>query len=72
MASQGPARSADDASRAALEWLQAERDNWAIVDTVCFNLFDRTAHAWSKVDQWATSDREFVKRAGFALLWSLA
>ena len=26
MASQGPARSADDASRAALEWLEAERD----------------------------------------------
>lgn len=40
--------------------------------TVCFNLFDRTAHAWVKVDQWATDDREFVKRAGFALLWSLA
>jgi 3-methyladenine DNA glycosylase AlkD len=49
----------------------ADFDNWAIVDTVCFNLFDRTAHGWSKVDQWATSDREFVKRAAFALLWSL-
>ena len=47
-------------------------DNWAIVDTVCFNLFDRTEHAWSKVEQWASSDREFTKRAGFALLWSLA
>jgi len=47
-------------------------DNWAIVDTVCFNLFDRTPHAWSKVDRWASSDREFVKRAAFALLWSLA
>jgi 3-methyladenine DNA glycosylase AlkD len=53
------------------EWC-GDFDNWAIVDTVCFNLFDRTPHAWSKVDQWATSDREFVKRAGFALLWSLA
>ncbi len=46
-------------------------DNWAIVDTVCFNLFDRAAHAWSKVDQWSTSEREFTKRAAFALLWSL-
>ena len=25
-------------------------DNWAICDTVCFHLFDRTPHAWRKVD----------------------
>ncbi len=53
------------------EWCAAF-DNWAIVDTVCFNLFDRTPHAWSKVDQWADRDREFEKRTAFALLWSLA
>jgi 3-methyladenine DNA glycosylase AlkD len=47
-------------------------DNWAICDTVCFNLFDRTPHAWGKVDQWAESEHEFVKRTAFALLWSLA
>jgi 3-methyladenine DNA glycosylase AlkD len=47
-------------------------DNWAICDTVCFNLFDRTPHAWSKVDQWASSSAEYVKRTAFALLWSLA
>ncbi len=40
--------------------------------TVCFNLFDRTPHAWSKVDQWANSTGEYVKRTAFALLWSLA
>lgn len=50
----------------------ADFDNWAIVDTVCFNLFDRAAAAWDKVDEWAARDDEFVKRAGFALLWSLA
>ena len=47
-------------------------DNWAICDTVCFNLFDRTADAWTKVDQWADSPAEYVKRAAFTLLWSLA
>lgn len=47
-------------------------DNWAVVDTVCFTLFDRTPHAWEAVDRWAGRDEEFVKRAGFALLWSLA
>lgn len=46
-------------------------DNWGIVDTLCFNLFDRTPHAWSKVTQWSTQEAEFVKRAAFALLWSL-
>ncbi len=46
-------------------------DNWGIVDTLCFNLFDRTPHAWRKVTQWSNQQAEFVKRAGFALLWSL-
>ncbi len=46
-------------------------DNWGIVDTLCFNLFDRTPHAWRKVAQWCKQEDEFVKRAGFALLWSL-
>jgi 3-methyladenine DNA glycosylase AlkD len=47
-------------------------DNWAIVDSVCFNLFDRAPGRWAKVDEWAGRDEEFVKRAAFALLWSLA
>ena len=47
-------------------------DNWAICDTMCFNLFDRTPHAWSKVEEWAGDPAEFVKRTAFALLWSLA
>ncbi len=47
-------------------------DNWAIVDSTCFNLLDRTADAWDKVHEWATREEEMVKRAAFALLWSLA
>jgi 3-methyladenine DNA glycosylase AlkD len=46
-------------------------DNWAIVDTVCFHLFDRTPHAWQKVAQWHDRKEEFEKRAAFALLWGL-
>jgi 3-methyladenine DNA glycosylase AlkD len=46
-------------------------DNWAICDTVCFALFDRTPHAWRKVEQWSGRRDEFVKRAAFALLWGL-
>lgn len=46
-------------------------DNWAICDTACFALFDRTPHAWAKLRQWAKHKDEFVKRAAFALLASL-
>ncbi len=47
-------------------------DNWGICDTLCFHLFDRTPHAWAKVAQWSDRRDEFVKRAAFALLASLA
>jgi 3-methyladenine DNA glycosylase AlkD len=47
-------------------------DNWAICDTACFHLFDRTAHAFRKVSQWSRRRGEFQKRAAFALLASLA
>jgi len=47
-------------------------DNWAICDTQCFTLFDRTPHAWRKVVQWSSRREEFQKRAAFALLASLA
>ena len=46
-------------------------DNWAICDTACFHLFDRTPHAWGKVEKWAGRREEFIKRTAFALLWSL-
>lgn len=50
---------------------RASFDNWAICDTLCFHLFDRTPWAWKKVAGWSTLDDEFGKRAAFALLWSL-
>ena len=47
-------------------------DNWATCDTLCFALFDRTPHAWSRVVAWAKRKPEFERRAAFALLASLA
>jgi 3-methyladenine DNA glycosylase AlkD len=49
-----------------------EFDNWAVCDTLCFHLFDRTPHAFRKVAQWSRRREEFVRRAAFALLASLA
>jgi 3-methyladenine DNA glycosylase AlkD len=48
-----------------------EFDNWAVCDTVCFALFDRTPHAWRKVKAWAPRRQEYIRRAAFALLWGL-
>lgn len=47
-------------------------DNWGIVDTVCFKLWDQVPHAWKKVEAWSSKRDEFVKRAAFALLACLA
>jgi 3-methyladenine DNA glycosylase AlkD len=49
-----------------------EFGNWAVCDSVCFFLFDRTPHAFRKVEQWARHKDEYVKRGAFALLASLA
>ncbi len=47
-------------------------DSWAVVDTVCFCLWDRSPLAWKKAPRWATARPEFVKRAGFVLMACLA
>lgn len=50
----------------------ADFDNWGVVDTVCFVLFDRSPHAWRKVAPWTRRQGEFQKRAGFVLIACLA
>lgn len=65
----------DDPARvnsAQMERWCKDFDNWAICDTACFHLFERTADAWKMPERWAGSKQEFVKRTAFALLWSLA
>lgn len=49
----------------------ADFDNWAICDTVCFHLFDKTAHRWDRIAAWQRRPEEFVRRAGFALIASV-
>ncbi len=59
-------------TRSQMDRWARDFDNWAICDTACFHLFDRTPHALAKVTQWAKSRDEFVKRAAFALLACVA
>jgi 3-methyladenine DNA glycosylase AlkD len=65
----------DDPARVTPEqmdrWCQ-DFDSWAICDTACFHLFDRTPHAFRKVLLWSRRKPEFEKRAAFALLASIA
>ena len=49
----------------------ADFDNWALCDTVCFHLFDKTAHRWDRITAWQRRPEEFVRRAGFALIASV-
>jgi 3-methyladenine DNA glycosylase AlkD len=49
-----------------------EMDNWGVVDTLCFKLFDRSPHAFAMVDLWAGDPGEYVRRTAFALLACLA
>ena len=47
-------------------------DSWDVCDQVCMNLFDRTPFADRKAVEWSGREEQFVKRAAFALMASLA
>jgi 3-methyladenine DNA glycosylase AlkD len=47
-------------------------DSWDVCDQCCMNLFDKTQFSYGKALAWSRDDREFVRRAGFALMASLA
>ncbi len=53
------------------EWV-SDFDSWDVCDQVCSNLFDKTSSAYQKATEWAGREEEFVKRAGFVLMASLA
>ncbi|MEO8139142.1 MAG: DNA alkylation repair protein [Gemmatimonadota bacterium] len=62
----------DRVTPAQMDKWSRDFDSWAICDTVCFKLFDRSPHAFAKVEQWSRRREEFIKRAAFALLACLA
>jgi 3-methyladenine DNA glycosylase AlkD len=47
-------------------------DSWDVCDQCCSNLFDKTGFAYRKATQWSRRKEEFVKRAGFVLMATLA
>ena len=53
------------------KWVK-DFDSWDLCDQCCMNLFDKTEHAYKKAFEWSERSEEFVKRAGFAIMASLA
>lgn len=47
-------------------------DTWAVCDSACGCLFDKTPYAWDKAVEWIEREEEYVKRAGFVLMAALA
>lgn len=52
-------------------WI-ADVCSWDLCGTCCGELFDKTPYAYRKAGAWSKRPEEFVKRAGFALMASLA
>jgi len=46
----------------------ADFNSWEVCDQVCGNLFVRTPYAMEKALEYSSSEKEFVKRAGFVLM----
>ncbi len=55
-----------------LEGWVRDFDSWDVCDQCCMNLFDKTEFAYDKAVEWSAEGEEFVKRAAFALMASLA
>ncbi len=59
-------------TREQMDAWAADFDNWAICDSCCGYLFDKTPFAYEKAFEWAERDEEFIKRAGIVLMAWLA
>jgi 3-methyladenine DNA glycosylase AlkD len=53
------------------KWV-ADFNSWDVCDQVCGNLFDRTAFAIDKAIEYSSSEKEYIKRAGFVLMAEFA
>jgi len=57
---------------ALMEAWAADFASWDVCDQCCMNLFRRLPWAWTKVEAWAAREEEFVRRAAFALIATMA
>jgi 3-methyladenine DNA glycosylase AlkD len=57
---------------AQMEQWARDFDNWDVCDGTCCHLFVFADPAWNKAIAWSRCEKEFAKRAGFALMAYLA
>lgn len=59
-------------TRAQMNSWARDFDNWAVCDSCCSVLFDKTPFAGQQAVLWSAHKAEFVRRAGFVLMATLA
>src|ERR1044071_9393160 len=65
----------DDPARVTRPQMQVwarDFDSWDVCDQACMNLFRWTPHAWQMAEKWKDAMPEYIRRAAFALIASLA
>ncbi len=65
----------DDATVVTEEQMEAwagDFDSWDLCDQATNSLFRKTPHAWTKAIEWSGREEEWVRRAAFSLMASLA
>ncbi|GAL84444.1 putative DNA alkylation repair enzyme [Sporocytophaga myxococcoides] len=55
-----------------MDWWVNDFNSWDLCDQVCLNLFRKTPFAFEKAKAWTEEEDEFVRRAGFVLIATLA
>ena len=53
------------------QWVR-DFDYWEICDQCCIKLFRKTKYAHQKALEWSLNNEEYIKRAGFVLMATLA
>lgn len=49
-----------------------ESDNWGICDTAAWHAYEKSPHAWSRIEKWGKAKGEYEKRSALALLATIA
>jgi len=58
----------DQVTRVQMDRWANDFASWDVCDQVCGNLFDRVCFADEAISDWRNSEKEYVKRAAFALI----
>jgi len=58
--------------RSTMDRWTRDFDSWWVCDACCYDLFDRSPHAWEMIAKWATRKAEYERRAAFATIAAIA